>query len=95
MQEKALFCKESLIQYMIDYLEKKIDKEEFYDGSEKCYSMYGDLLEKYYPNFKKIFFETVPDLCLYYIEEPGLDDAMKDEFFRKGINDVYSKLIDL
>lgn len=95
MQDKALFCKESLIQYMIDYLENKIDKEECYYCLEKCYSMDGDLLEKYYPSFRKIFFETVPDLCLYYIEEPGLDDAMKNELFREGINEVYNKLIDL
>lgn len=44
MQEKALFCKVSLLKYIIDYLEKKIDKEEYYGLSEMCYSMYGDLL---------------------------------------------------
>lgn len=65
MQKKALFRTDSLLQYMIDYLDKKID------------------------------FETIPDSCLYYIEEPGSDDTMKDKLFRKVINEVYSKLIDL
>lgn len=95
MQEKALFCKVSLLRYIMDYLEKKIDKEEYYGLSEMCYSMYGDLLEKYYPSFNTIFIETIPDLCMYYIDEPGLDASMKDRLFRKGINEVYNKLIDL
>lgn len=44
---------------------------------------------------RKIFFETVHDLCLHYLEEPGLDNTMKDKLFRKEINEVYSKLINL
>lgn len=39
--------------------------------------------------------EVVPDACLYYIDEPGLDYFMKEELFRKEINEVYDKLINL
>lgn len=95
MKEKALFCKNTLIQYINDYLENEISKEEYYDLSERCYSIYGNLLQMYYSEFNDIFLEVVPDVCLYYIDEPGLGDFMKDELFRKNINEVYDKLINL
>lgn len=95
MHEKALFCKNTLIQYIKDFLENKITKEEYYDLSERCYSMYGNLLQTYYPYFNKVFIGIVPNACLYYIDEPELDDFMKEELFRKEINEVYDKLINL
>lgn len=55
MQEKALFCKNTLIQYIKEFLENKITKEEYYDISERCYSMYGNLLQTYYPCFNKVW----------------------------------------
>lgn len=37
MQDKELFCNNTLIQYMKDYLENKINKDDYYELSEICY----------------------------------------------------------
>ena len=95
MQEKALYCKNPLIQYMMEYLGEEINSEEYYELSERCYSMYGDLLKRYYPCFNKLFIEVVPNACLYYIDEPGIDEFTKEELFRKEISAAYSELINL
>lgn len=57
--------------------------------------MHGNLLERYYPCFIKLFIEVVPNACLYYIDEPGIDEFTKEELFRKEINELYSERIHL
>ncbi|WP_017415842.1 hypothetical protein [Clostridium tunisiense] len=92
--EKALLCKNNLIQHMEDFLDYKIAQDEYYELSERCYSEYGDLLKKYYPKFNQKFMEVVPEACLYYIDEPGLDDNSR-EIFRNEISNLYKVLIAL
>lgn len=94
-QGMALLCKNNLLKYMKDFLDYAITQEEYYELSERCYSEHGDLLKRYYRNFDIIFMEVVPDACLYYIDEPGLDDNMKRDLFRNEISRVYEVLINL
>lgn len=75
---------------MKQYLQGKISRAEYYENSEK---MYGDLLEIYYSKFNEIFMNRVPDACLYYIDEPGLNEATKEQLFRKEILEAYNILI--
>ncbi|RXI44641.1 hypothetical protein DP145_09510 [Clostridium tetani] len=62
---------------------------------EKCYSEHGDLLKKCYANFNEKFMEVVPGACLYYIDEPGLEDSIKRALFRNEIISLYKILIEL
>jgi len=39
--------------------------------------------------------KAVPDACLYYIDEPGLDDRNKRELFRNEISSLYKILSEL
>lgn len=94
-ENNAILCKHNLIQYMKDYLENKIDEDEYYSLSELCYSSYGDLLQREYPIFNKRFMATVPDACLIYLDEPGLDDDTRKKLFRNEIVKIYKELIDL
>jgi hypothetical protein len=94
-KEKAVLCKNNLIQYMKDFLNYIITQDEYYELSERCYAEYGNLLEKYYSNFNEKFMEVVPDACLYYIDEPGLDDHNKRELFRNEISSLYKVLSEL
>lgn len=52
-------------------------------------------MKKYYPNFNEKFIKVVPDACLYYIDEPGLDDNIKRDLFRNEISSLYKILIEL
>ncbi|EHN13457.1 hypothetical protein [Clostridium sporogenes] len=62
---------------------------------KRCYSEHEDLLKKYYANFNEKFMEAVPDACLYYIDEPGLEDSIKRELSRNEIISLYKVLIEL
>lgn len=62
---------------------------------EKYYSEHGNLLKKYYANFNEKFMEVVPDACLYYVDEPALEDSIKRELFRNEIISLYKVLIEL
>ncbi|BDR67721.1 Uncharacterised protein [Clostridium tetani] len=80
---------------MKEFLDNKITQEEYYELMEKCYSEHGDLLKKCYANFNEKFMEVVPDACLYYIDEPGLEDSIKRALFRNEIISLYKILIEL
>lgn len=89
-----MLCKNNLIQHIEDLINYKITHDEYYELSERCYSEYGDLLKKCYPDFNQKFMEVVPEACLYYIDEPELDDNSR-EIFRNIINNLYKTLIEL
>ena len=95
MRARALNCKNTLIKYMEQYLDGKINRVEYYEYSEEMYSMYGDLLKIYYSTFNEVFINRVPDACLCYIDEPGLDEVSKEQLFRKEILETYNILINL
>ncbi|MBS5955073.1 MAG: hypothetical protein KIB53_14795 [Paraclostridium bifermentans] len=94
-KEKALLCKNNLIQYMKDFLNYIITQDEHYELSERGYAEHVNLLEKYYPSFNEKFMEVVPDACLYYIDESGLDDHNKRAIFRNEISSLYKVLSEL
>ncbi len=91
----ALECKNMLIKYMEEYLQGMISRLEYYEYSEELYSRYGDFLKSCYSSFNKLFMERIPDACLYYIDEPGLNEVTKEELFRKEILETYNLLIKL
>lgn len=80
---------------MKDFLNYAITQDEYHELSESCYSGYGDLLKKYYPDFNEKFMGVVPDACLYYIDEPGIDDNINRELFRNEISSLYKILVEL
>ncbi|MEG0671724.1 hypothetical protein [Clostridium sp.] len=84
-----MVCKNNLLKYIKDFLDYEITQEEYYELSQICYSEHGDLLKTYYPDFNENFMKVVPDACLYYIDEPGLDDNKKRELFRNLICSLY------
>ncbi|WP_346914195.1 hypothetical protein [Clostridium sp.] len=93
--EKALISKKKLIQFMKEYLDNNMSSDEYYTLSEKYYTKYGEYLKFCYPIFDQIFLSIVPDACLYYIDEPGLNFDEKTSLFRKEIGNAYMKLKDL
>ncbi|WP_367662924.1 hypothetical protein [Clostridium sp.] len=93
--EKALICKKKLMKFMKEYLDNNMSSDEYYTFSEKYYTKYGEYLKFYYPIFDQIFLSIIPDACLYYIDEPGLNFDEKASLFRKEIENAYIKLKDL
>lgn len=83
---------EQLKMQMKFFLDGKISRKDYGAISEECISEYGAVIQN--TEFYKIFMETVPDLCLFYIDEPG-DERQKEEEFREGMKEVYDQLMNL
>ena len=85
--------KNTLLQQICAYLNHSITKEQFYDISEKFYTDYAEFIKG--TEFDKVYFSLIPDACLFYIDEPGLNDTDKDTSFKIIIEDAYRQLINL
>lgn len=79
--------RETILNQIQDYLNGNITKEEYYNQSEEFYTKYAST----YKNlaFHEYFLSTVPDACLFYIDEPGLPPEIKEEKFREALQEAY------
>ena len=80
-----------LLDQMKDYLDGRITKEEYYDQAEPFYTEYANTYEN--PLFHKCFMDTVPEACLFYIDEPGLTSEIKESKFHEASGSEHSELI--
>ncbi len=78
-----------LLSQMEEYLSGKISSSEYANKAETLIDISGAEISD--TNFYKIFMQIVPDLCLYFIEEPGAEQD-KEQKFKQGIHDVYLQL---
>ena len=44
------------------------------------------------PLFHKCFMDTVPDGCLFYIDEPGMSPETKESKFHEALQGAYAML---
>jgi len=79
-----------LLDQMKDYLDGRITKEEYYDQAEPFYTEYANTYEN--PLFHKCFMDTVPEACLFYIDEPGLTSEIKESKFHEALQEAYVTL---
>lgn len=87
MEENTIIDQLKLQMKMV--IEDKITMEQYAQVAESHCSEYGHLIAN--TQFYKTFMEIIPDLCLFYLTEPGDADIKKIEF-RKGMKEAYNKL---
>lgn len=90
MADKGEIFRETLLKQIKDYLDGKISKEEYYEIAEPFYS--GNAHYYSNPLFHECFLATVPDACLFYIEEPGLCPEEREKLFYEAMNEAYLDL---
>lgn len=83
-----------VLQQIADYLNGKITKEEYSIIVQEYMTLCGDDLIKRNISFYQKFMESVPDICLYYVDEPD-DSDYKEREFRKNIQLIYRELMNL
>lgn len=89
-EKNEIQFRETILNQIQDYLNKKITKEEYYEQSEAFYTEYAFTYEN--AEFHKYFLHTVPDICLIYIDEPGLAPEIKEEKFHEALQEAYIEL---
>lgn len=78
-----------LLAQMEEYISGKISPIEYAGQAEELINVSGQEISD--TVFYKEFMRTVPDLCLYYIDEPGAGQD-KEQKFRQEIHEVYLQL---
>ena len=82
--------REILLNQMKEYLDGNIAKEEYYEQAEAFYIKYADDYNN--PLFHKCFMDTVPDGCLFYIDEPEMSPETKESKFHEALQGAYAML---
>lgn len=91
---RVIELENQVLQQILDYLIGKITKEEYSGIAQEYMTLHGDNLIERNILFYQKFMELVPDICLYYVDEPG-DSDHKEREFRKNIQLVYRELMNL
>lgn len=71
------------------FLDKKITRKDYRDMADEYISKYGKEIEQ--TKFYEMFMERIPDLCTFYVDEPG-DEMQKESQFRRGMQEAYREL---
>ena len=91
MKNNGIELRETLLNQIKEYLDGKITKEEYYAKAEPFYIKYAHNCNK--TLFLEYFLATIPDACLFYIDEPNFTSESNDEMFYKMLSEVYIILI--
>lgn len=83
--------KRELLAQISRYLNSEITKEEYADIAESFFTRHAELIVN--SRFYRVFIDSVPDACLYYIDEPGLIEEKKEKLFREQLTSTYLELI--
>lgn len=87
MTNESITFKETLLNQIKEYLDGKITKEEYYELAEVYYTKYADTYQN--PLFHEYFIKYVAEACLFYVDEPGLDPAIRETKFYKCLSEAY------
>lgn len=82
-----------LLSQLSKYLNGEITKEEYANIAETFFSGYAKIIEN--RKFYRVFVDSVPDACLFYVDEPGLTEEKKENLFREQLTNAYLELISL
>lgn len=85
--------KKELLTQIRRYLNNELTKEQYADIAEPYYTEYAEYIED--SEFYRVFASIIPDACIIYIEEPGLEEGEKNRQFRKELERAYLELKDL
>lgn len=93
MKNKGIEFQETLLNQIKDYLDGKITKEEYYEMSEDYFTQYSHNCNN--KLFLEYYLSTIPDACLFYIDEPSFTSESNDELFYKALSEAYINLLKL
>lgn len=83
--------KSELLSQIKEYLSGNITRDKYYEIAESYYSLYAEYIKG--TDFHEVYMPAIADLCMYYIDEPGLTEEVKEETFRREIQKVYEELL--
>ncbi|MGN0609396.1 MAG: hypothetical protein ACI4J6_09330 [Oscillospiraceae bacterium] len=90
MENNGMDFRETLLNQIKEYLDGKITKEEYYAMAEPFYTQYAHNCNN--TLFLEYFLATIPDACLFYIDEPNFTSESNDEMFYKTLSEAYINL---
>jgi len=85
--------KKELLTQIRRYLNNELTKEQYADIAEPYFTEYAKHIED--SEFYRVFESIIPDACIFYIEEPGLEEQEKEKQFKKQLERAYLELRDL
>lgn len=85
--------KRELLVQISRYLNNEISKEEYANVAESFFTCYAELIKN--TKFYSVFTDIVPVACLYYVDEPGLEEEQREVLFQEQLANAYLKLKDL
>lgn len=85
--------KEILLQQIKQYLDGNLSRFAFNRIAEEFYAKYISIIKK--TPFEDAYSSIVPDACIIYIDEPGMDEDEKEKAFHECMCEAYKTLIDL
>lgn len=88
--EPFMVIEQQLLSQIKKYLDHEITREEYAVLSESYYSENESLIKD--TQFDEAFTKSVPDACLFYIDEPGGSEEEKEKSFYSIMSQVYEEL---
>ena len=90
MENNRVDFRDTILKQIKEYLDGKITKEEYYEIAESFFTQYAQNCNN--TLFLEYFLATIPDACLFYIDEPHFTSESNDELFYKTLSEAYMNL---